>query len=204
MIIFYIRDSLREYKSNYVVLGSMKISSNNWCILSESAVFSLLFWITYENILSPLQMIINLWIGNILLNSYELSLKSTNILSNNSVIFGNQYISDVIHEVNTYQCYLCSQCFLNNQMNEFTNLSNNMNDTLYDWIFYCVDGWHLYHIVVGNVLMVMCLILWSCYVFIGVVMQLRVRLHHMLYNMQIVYWHFVELLWLVIYSVLYS
>jgi hypothetical protein len=29
MIIFYIRDSLREYKSNYVVLGSMKISSNN-------------------------------------------------------------------------------------------------------------------------------------------------------------------------------
>lgn len=43
-IVFCIRDSLREYKSYYVTLSSMKLSLYNCCIISESAVFNLLFW----------------------------------------------------------------------------------------------------------------------------------------------------------------
>jgi len=204
MIIFCIRDSLREYKSNYVILSSMKLSIYNWCILSESVIFNLLFWLSYQHVLSPIYITINLWIVLIQMNSYDLSLKTTNLLSNSGILFGHHYIVGTWLELN--QWYQCSWMFLNGQLNEFTNLSINMNDTLVGWNFYNIDGLHLYHVVVGNILLIIGFNLssWTQYVLYKVMFQLRVRLHHMFFNMQLVYWHFVELLWLVIYYVLYS
>jgi hypothetical protein len=38
MMVFGIRDSLREYKSNYIILSSMKLSIYNLIIMSESAI----------------------------------------------------------------------------------------------------------------------------------------------------------------------
>ena len=204
MIILAIRDSLREYKSNYVILSSIKLSLYFLFILSESAIFYLLFWSSYQHILSPLFITLNLWIMIILLNSYDLSLKNTNLLSNSAIIFGYHYIIGTSLGLN--QWYLCSIIFMEGQLNEFTNLAINMNDTLLGWVLYNIDGWHLYHIVVGNILLILAFNLWSCtqYFLYKIVYQLRVRLHHMFYNMQLVYWHFVELLWLVIYYVVYS
>ena len=204
MIIFCIRDSLREYKSNYVILSTMKLALYNWFILSESAIFNLLFWSSYQHILSPLYITINLSIVFIQLNSNDLSLKNTNLLSNSAIIFGYHYIIGTW--LGLIQWYLCSYIFMEGQLNEFTNLAINMNDTLLGCVLYNIDGWHLYHIVVGNILLITAFNLssWSQYIMYKVVLQLRVRLHHMFYNMQLVYWHFVELLWLGIYYVLYS
>ena len=202
MIIFCIRDSLREYKSNYVILSSMKLSLYNWCILSESAIFSVVFWLSYQCILSPLFITINLWIVNIQMNSYNLSLKNTNHLSNSAILFGYHFHT----WLGFILTYLCSLIFMEGQLNDFINLIINMNDTLLGWVLYSIDGWHLYHIVVGNMYLLWSwgILSWTQYLLYGVVMQFRVRLHHMFYNMQLVYWHFVELLWLVIYYVLYS
>jgi len=204
MIIFCIRDSLREYKSNYVILSNMKLSIYNWCILSENAIFNLLFWLSYQHILSPIYITINLWIVLIQMNSYDLSLKTTNLLSNSGILFGHHYIIGTWLELN--QWYQCSWMFMNGQSNEFTNLTINMNDTLIRWNFYNIDGLHLYHIVVGNILLIIGFNLssWTQYVLYKVMFQLRVRLHHMFYNIQLMYWHFVELLWLVIYYLHYS
>ena len=204
MIIFCIRDSLREYKSNYVILSSMKLSIYNWCILSESTIFNLLFWLSYQHILSPIYITNNLWTVLIQMNSYDLSLKTTNLLSNSGILFGHHYIIGTWLELN--QWYQCSWMFMNGQSNEFTNLAINMNDTLIGWNFYNIDGLHLYHIVVGNILLIIGFNLssWTQYVLYKVMFQLRVRLHHMFYNIQLVYWHFVELLWLVIYYLQYS
>jgi len=204
MIIFCIRDSLREYKSNYVILSSMNSSLYNWCILSESAIISVQFWISYQHVLSPLYIIINLWIVSIQMIPYDLSLKNTNHLSNSGILFGYHYSIETW--LGLILTYLCSLIFMEGQLNDFTNLIVNMNDTLLGWVFYEIDGWHLYHIVVGNMFMIIGLNLssWTQYLLYSVVFQYRVRLHHMFYNMQLVYWHFVELLWLVIYYVLYS
>jgi cytochrome c oxidase subunit 3 len=205
MIIFCIRDSLREYKSNYVILSSMKLALYNWLILSESAIFNLLFWSSYTHILSPFYITINLWISNIQLNSYDLSLKNTNLLSISWLGFTNQLIFG--HILSIMYWYLCSYGFQILQMIEFLGLSINMNDTLLGWNFYNIDGWHLYHIAVGNSL------LWmlmnnddSCWKLDlkWIAINVRIRVMKMFWNMQLVYWHFVELLWLFIYYVLYT
>jgi heme/copper-type cytochrome/quinol oxidase subunit 3 len=204
MIIFCIRDSLREYKSNYVLLSSMKLSFYNWFILSESAIFSLLFWSWFQHVLSPLYIVSNLWIVIIQMNSYDLSLKNTNLLSNSAILFGYHYI--IGSYLGLIQGYLCSIIFMEGQVNEFTNLGINLNDSLLGWIFYNIDGWHFYHIWVGNLVISLIKNLWSWTLYLEskVMKQIRIRVHHMFYNMQIVYWHFVEMLWLVIYYVLYS
>jgi heme/copper-type cytochrome/quinol oxidase subunit 3 len=202
MMVFCIRDSLREYKSNYVVLSSMILALYNWLILTETSIFSLLFWLSYQHVLSPLYIVINLWFIINQMNSIDLSLKNTNLLTNNAIIFGHYYINGT----SLILWMHCSLIFMNGQISEFPNLVINMNDTLLGWVFYIIDGWHLYHIVFGNILLGIAFNLssWTKYVFFGRLYQLRVRLHHMLSCMQLVYWHFVELLWLVIYYVLYA
>lgn len=60
------------------------------------------------------------------MNSYDLSLKNTNLLSNSAIIFGYHYIVGTL----LIQGYLYSLIFMEGQLNEFTNLAINMNDTL--------------------------------------------------------------------------
>jgi len=91
MIVFCIRDSLREYKSKYDILSNLKISLYNWTITSESAVFLVLAALAYQVILSPTYLTINLWIVNIQLNSDDLSLKNTNLLSASAIWIVFQY-----------------------------------------------------------------------------------------------------------------
>ena len=44
-------------------------------------------------------------------------------------------------------------------------------------------------------------LLWSI---INIILLLRISPIHLFYNLQLIYWHFVERLWLFIYIVLYS
>ena len=204
MIIFCIRDSLREYKSNYVILSNMKLSFYIWIILSESAIFNLLFWLSYQHILSPLYIIINLGIICIQWYSNVLSMMFTDILTDSGII-----LTSILNEsiqILLMLMVLYSNKFINGQLIEFTNLNINMNDMLLGCILYSIDGWHLYHLTIGIYLLTIAFNVsnWTQYHMSQVVYQLRVRLHHMFYNIQLVYWHLVELLWLVIYYVLYS
>jgi len=201
MIIFCIRDSLREYKSNYVILNSLQMSFYNWFILSESAIFIVVFWSSLEHILSPLYITINLWIVNMQLNSYDLSLKNTNLLSTSAIIFG--YHSIIGTCIFLIQCHLLSIVFEEGQMSEFCKLCNNLSDTLLGCILYNIDGCHLFHIVIGNlfvciIVCCLCICYYLCFHYV-----FRVVILMLLYVYQIVYWHFVELFWLFVYYVVY-
>jgi len=167
-------------------------------------VFGTLFWSSYQHMWSPLYISLNLWVVMICVNSCELSLKNTNLLSNSGIIFGYHYI------IGSWLCmllgYMWSLLFLEGQLCEFVLVWVNMNDTLIGWVLYVIDGCHLYHIVVGNMLLcMMCnIVSGSVYMWICCVCLIRYGVHIKWYNLQLVYWHFVELLWLCIYYVLYS
>ena len=201
MIIFCIRDSLREYKSNYVILSSMKLSLYNWFILSESAIFNLLFWSSYQHILSPLYITINLCVVFIQLCSYELSLKNTNILSNSGLIFG--YHNVIVSWLGLILLYLCSIIFVEGQTLELTNQTICVNDIHVSWVFYSIDGCHLYHIIVGNIILsvhIMFYVVLLCHLLLLYVLNV----YHVFKDVCLMYWHFVELLWLMIYYSVYS
>merc|ERR1711945_23247 len=71
------------------------------------------------------------------------------------------------------------------------------------FIFYFLTGLHFCHLIVG--MMMVGMVFWAqTYQKSGYVLILRqITDIHLFYNLQIFYWHFLELLWLFIFLVLY-
>jgi heme/copper-type cytochrome/quinol oxidase subunit 3 len=181
----------------------MKLSIYNLIIMSESAIIWSLGWSSYQCILSPLLLTHNLWLLIVCVNSYDLWLKNTNVLSVSAILMGYHYI--VCMFIWFINCYLCSCIFIEGQVLEISWLCINMWDLEMGWVFFCVDGLHLYHVIFGNVFL--CLVSRMSWVLKGSVCKMcyvcllcSVRLS---VYMQWVYWHLLELLWLLIYYVLY-
>ena len=86
MILFCIRDSLRESKANYVIISNMQLVLMYCFIISESVIFCILFSMSYVYLLSPICLICKVSLVYVLMNVYELSLKSTNLLSISAII----------------------------------------------------------------------------------------------------------------------
>ena len=86
LILFCIRDSLRESKANYVIISSVQLVLMYCFIMSESVVFCVLFSMSYVYLLSPICLICKVSLVYVLMNVYELSLKSTNLLSISAII----------------------------------------------------------------------------------------------------------------------
>jgi heme/copper-type cytochrome/quinol oxidase subunit 3 len=204
MIILCIKDSLREYKSNYVLLSNTILSFYIWIILSEIVIFNLLYWLSFQQQLNTPYIIYNL--GNIVIQGYTnmVTIRFTEILTDNGIIV-TVMTNENIQIWYTVMIAYTNQ-FIKGSIMEFTDNNINNNDILLGCILYCISGLHLYHLYIGVIMIVIAVNVsnWTQYHLSLEVYQLRVRLHHMFSNMQLVYWHFVEMLWLIIYYWLYS
>ena len=49
--------------------------------------------------------------------------------------------------------YLLGLYFLNGQYNEFSNIGLYLNDTYYVCIVYSLDGYHMFHVLFGDILL---------------------------------------------------
>merc|ERR1712193_346663 len=78
-----------------------------------------------------------------------------------------------------------------------------INDSVYSSVFSFLTGLHFFHLVVG--LFLLSLFFWSCSFQSRIVyfFLLRISEVHLFYNLQIFYWHFLEILWLFIFLVHY-
>jgi heme/copper-type cytochrome/quinol oxidase subunit 3 len=86
LILFCIRDSLRESKANYVIISNMQLVLMYCFIISESVIFCILFSMSYVYLLSPICLICKVTLIYVVMNVYELSLKSTNLLTISAII----------------------------------------------------------------------------------------------------------------------
>merc|ERR1711904_182926 len=86
----------------------------------------------------------------------------------------------------------------------FANTLLLSNAAVYSSLFFFLTGLHFFHLLFG--LLLLCLFFWGCsfpfkiYKFIN----LRVSEVHLFYNLQLFYWHFLEILWLFIFLVFYK
>ena len=71
-----------------------------------------------------------------------------------------------------------------------------INDSIFGSIFFFCTGLHFFHVIVGIILIGIILCIVS--------LPQRILPFHLYYNLQLIYWHFIELLWLFIYIILYS
>merc|ERR1712084_206246 len=138
----------------------------------------------------------------------ELTFANTLLLSNAAVSFGNAFISlEISSSILIFFAlfsFILAWTFISLQIKEFRIMGLSINDSVYSSLFFFLTGLHFFHLVVG--LLLVCLFFWGCSFpwKISYFLSLRVSEVHLFYNLQLFYWHFLEILWLFIFLVFYS
>jgi cytochrome c oxidase subunit 3 len=175
-------------------------------IISEALIFISFFWIYFH---SSLSSTLSLFPFESFYSPDSLSLTFTNtlLLSNAAISLGNSFLS--LETLSSFYIFyilltlILSIFFLSLQIKEFRLLSFSINDSIYSCIFFFLTGLHFFHLTIG--LFLLSLFYWS-YTFtylLNLYYTLRVLEIHLFYNLQLFYWHFLEILWLFIFLVFY-
>jgi heme/copper-type cytochrome/quinol oxidase subunit 3 len=177
-------------------------------IFSEAILFLSIFWGHFHIIFSPIRFYLS-WV--ILPSTCELTSTGSFLLSHASVCGGYGYtIRDKFlsspHST-SYIILVSAEKFISLQMKEFRNLGFSMNDSIYGCLFFFLTTFHFFHLVVGIILLGLYFgnyflfqIHFSLRLF-GISVQVFPQLEY--FTIQLLYWHFIEFLWLVIDFTLY-
>merc|ERR1711912_210727 len=176
-------------------------------LASEALLFISFFWASFHSLSSPTLGICP-GEGFHLPDPCELTFANTLLLSNAAVSLGGAFVSLEISSqfVIFFSLFSFIQAwtFVSLQIKEFQIMGLSINDSVYSSVFFFLTGLHFFHLLFG--LLLLCLFFWSCsfsfqiYKFIN----LRVSEVHLFYNLQLFYWHFLEILWLFIFLVFYK
>merc|ERR1712112_689317 len=199
IIHYWIRDVIREYTKKYEVLIIMLFIVFLIFVFSEGLLFLSLFWVSFHATCSPAAQD-----GIYVPDPCELTYTNTLLLSNAALSLGCAFICRecLIGGGNfSIISFMLAWTFLSLQIKEFRTLAFYINDSIFGSVFFFLTGLHFFHVIVGIILIGIILCIFPLTVPMTVIYVLP---FHLYYNLQLIYWHFVELLWLFIYMVLYS
>merc|ERR1712032_1238461 len=175
-------------------------------LASEALLFVSFFWASFHSLSSPT---LGIWPGEglYLPDPCELTFANTLLLSNAVISLGNAFISLEIScsflIFFSLFSFILAWTFISLQIIEFQIMGLSINDSFYSCVFFFLTGFHFFHLVLG--LLLISLFYWSSS-FSSKILEnclLRSSEIHLFYNQQFFYWHFVEVLWLFIFLVLY-
>merc|ERR1712241_653125 len=204
---FWFRDLLRELNKKYEILLMVLFLVFFLFLASEALSFISFFWASLHSLSSPT---LGIWPGEgfYVPDPCELTFANTLLLSNAAVPLGGAFISLGISSQLLifffFISFILAWAFISLQIKEFRIMGLSINDSVYSSLFFFLTGLHFFHLLFG--LLLCCLFFWGCsfrfknYKFIN----LRVSEVHLFYNLQLLYWHFLEILWLFIFLVFYK
>ena len=171
-------------------------------IISEIFFFISLFWTYFHSSLSPSIEIGIIWPPkNInILNPYRIPLLNSIILissgititwSHHRLIIKNKIISILT----LIQTIILSLIFTSCQIYEYFEISFTIADSIFGSIFFLTTGFHGLHVIIGTIFLITCLI--------RLFNNHFSRKHHFGYEAAIWYWHFVDIVWLFVYTWIY-
>merc|ERR1712087_626193 len=203
---FWFRDLLRELAKKYEVLLMVLFLVFLLFIASEALLFVSFFWASFHSLSSPS---LGVWPGEgfYVPDPCELTFANTLLLSNAAVSLGGTFVSLEISSsfliFFSLFSFMLAWTFISLQIKEFRILGLSINDSVYSSVFFFLTGLHFFHLLVG--LFLLSLFFWGCSFPSKKLWFLDVRVTeiHLFYNLQLFYWHFLEILWLFIFLVLY-
>ena len=201
VILFYwfinLKDIIRETskKCNFIPL-EIYIYYFIIFIFSETILFFTIFIFIYYFILSSYY----LWIESIFIpDPCELTYGTTLLLSNAGISLNSIYINrdclGIFYWNNFINLFLLFY-FISIQINEFRYLGFYINDSEISYIYIFLTGLHFIHILYGIIIL-------------GINSNYREKREkrnislNIYFIIQIYYWHFIEVIWLYIYIILY-
>merc|ERR1712110_1031072 len=171
-------------------------------LASEALLFISFFWASFHSLSSPTLGIFP-GEGFYLPDPCELTFANTLLLSNAAVSLGGAFVSLEISSDSfiffSLFSFMLAWTFISLQIKEFRIMGLSINDSVYSSVFFFLTGLHFFHLVVG--LFLLTLFFWGCSFPSKVenyFVNLRVSEIHLFYNLQLFYWHFLEILWLFI------
>merc|ERR1712154_486375 len=175
-------------------------------LASEGLLFVSFFWASFHSLSSPT---LRSWPGEgfYLPDPCELTFANTLLLSNAAVSLGGAFISLEISSsfliFFSLFSFILGFTFISLQIKEFRIMGLPINDSVYSSLFFFLTGLHFFHLLLG--LLLLSLLFWGCSFpsKIEIFASLRISEIHLFYNLQLFYWHFLEILWLFIFLVLY-
>merc|ERR1712141_191019 len=200
------RDLLRELARKYEILLIVLFLTFFLFLASEALLFVSFFWSSFHSLSSPT---LETWPGEgfYLPDPCELTFANTLLLSNAAVSLGGAFVSLEISSqfliFFSLFSFMLAWTFISLQIKEFQIMGLSINDSVYSSLFFFLTGLHFFHLLVG--LFLLTLFLWSCGFPAKILyfVNLRVSEIHLFYNLQLFYWHFLEILWLFIFLVFY-
>merc|ERR1712062_288068 len=202
---FWFRDLLRELAKKYEILLMVLFLVFLLFIASEALLFVSFFWASFHSLSSPT---LGIWPGEgfYVPDPCELTFANTLLLSNAAVSLGGAFVSLEISSqfliFFSLFSFILAWTFVSLQIKEFRIMGLSINDSVYSCLFF-FTGLHFFHLLLG--LFLLSLFFWGCSFSFknSYFVNLRISEVHLFYNLQLFYWHFLEILWLFIFLVLY-
>lgn len=171
-------------------------------IITEVLFFVSFFWAFFHSSLSPTIEIGAVWPpqGIDVFNAWEVPFLNTVILltsgatvtwAHHAMIHGNrtQTLAGLILTI------LLAVTFTGFQAYEYLEASFAISDGIYGSTFYMATGFHGFHVIVGTILLTICLAREYRYHF--------TTTHHFGFEASAWYWHFVDVVWLFLFTTIY-
>ena len=203
---YWFRDVVRELAKKYEILLISLFLVFLVFVASEALLFISFFWATFHSSISPTLSVTYLE-GFYLPDPCELTFANTLLLSNAavsmSVSFTSLECSMQFTILFVFIAFFLSVLFISLQIKEFRVFSTCLNDSVFSSLFFYLTGLHFFHLLVG--LFICCMFFWasSFPVKNNYLLTTRVSEVHLFYNLQLFYWHFLEILWVFIFLVFY-
>jgi len=171
-------------------------------IVSEVMFFFAFFWAFFASSLTPTIEIGNIWPpkGIVSFNAFEVPLVNTLILlcSGVTITYSHHAITagkklDAVWGL--ILTIVLAAIFTGFQAYEYVTSSFRISDGIYGSTFFMATGFHGFHVFVGTVFLIVCLIRLSQNHF--------TKQHHFGFEAAAFYWHFVDVVWLFLYVAVY-
>merc|ERR1712110_903169 len=193
------RDLIREFTKKYEILLLVLFLVFFLFLSSEALLFVSFFWASFHSLSSPTLGICP-GEGFYLPDPCELTFANTLLLSNAAVSLGSAFISLEISSsfliFFSLFSFILGFTFISLQIKEFRIMGLSINDSAHSSVFFFLTGLHFFHLLVG--LFLLSLFFWGCSFPLknSFSLILRVSEVHLFFNLQLFYWHFLEIFWL--------
>lgn len=171
-------------------------------IVSEVMFFFGFFWAFFYSSVSPVVEIGGVWPpkGIEVLDAWGIPLLNTGILVSSGASVTWAYHSIVVGDKSgalkgLVLTIVLAVIFTGLQGLEYTTAGFSINDGIYGSCFYMATGFHGFHVILGTIMLVVsCIRVWKNEV---------TRQHHFGFEASAYYWHFVDVVWLLLFVSIY-